>query len=103
MIHLPGGHLMPGPTPIAAAHTIKRMRAIAAELAAAGLQTRLYQSPGSVDVTATWQGRHRGMEAVVDEDNYVELRYWHPADATPAQIVAVITRVMDTITAAQDP
>jgi hypothetical protein len=95
---------MPDPTPIAAAHTIKRMRAIAAELAAAGLQTRLHQSPGSVDITATTGPLgHRGMEAVVDEDNYVELRYWHPADATPAQIVAVITRAMDTITAAQDP
>jgi hypothetical protein len=95
---------MPDPTPIATAQTIKRMRAIAAELTAAGLQTRLYQSPSSVDVTATRpQGHHRAMEAVVDEDNYVELRYWHPADATPAQIVAVITRAMDTITAAQHP
>jgi hypothetical protein len=41
-------------------------------------------------------------EAVVDEDNYVELRYWHPADANPAQIVAVITQAMDTITAAEE-
>lgn len=94
---------MRDPTPIAAAHTVKRMRAIAAELAAAGLHTRLYQSPGSVDVTAIRpQGRRRGMEAVVDEDNYVELRYWHPADATPAQIAAVITQAMDTITAAEE-
>jgi hypothetical protein len=94
---------MPDPTPIDAAHTIKRMRAIAAELTAAGLQTRLYQSPGSVDVTATRPQGNRGMEAVVDEDNYVELRYWHPADATPAQIAAVITRALDAITAAQRP
>jgi hypothetical protein len=93
---------MRDPTPIAAAHTVKRMRAIAAELAAAGLRTRLYQSPGSVDVTAIRPQGRRGMEAVVDEDNYVELRYWHPAGATPAQIAAVITRAMDTITAAQE-
>jgi hypothetical protein len=32
----------------------------------------------------------------------VELRYWHPADATPAQIAAVITQAMDTITTAQE-
>ena len=91
---------MQDPTPIGAAHTIARMRAIAAELTAAGLHTRLHQTPGSVDVRATTrpEGHHRGMEAVVDEDNYVELHYWHPADATPAQIAAVITRAMAAIT-----
>lgn len=38
---------MQDPTPIGAAHTIARMRAIAAELTAAGLHTRLHQTPAA--------------------------------------------------------
>jgi TPP-dependent trihydroxycyclohexane-1,2-dione (THcHDO) dehydratase len=35
---------------------------------------------------------------IIDEDGYVELRYWNDSAATPAQIAATITRALSVIT-----
>jgi hypothetical protein len=90
---------MPGT--VTAEQIAQRMRDIAAQLSAAGLDTRLHESRASIDVTASTRGPVRdAVEVCVDEDGYTELRYWHPADATPAQVCDVITRAIATITAA---
>jgi hypothetical protein len=34
----------------------------------------------------------------VDEDHYVQLSWWSPADATPGQIIATISRALAAIT-----
>jgi hypothetical protein len=81
--------------------TTARMCAIAAELAAAGLTARLHQTAGVMDITASL-GRPGGRpaEVIVDEDGYVEIRYWNVPGAAPAQVVAVITAALAAITAA---
>ena len=85
-----------------AVETAERMRAIAAGLTAAGLTTHLHDTSNALDITATLHrpGR-KETEVVVDEDGYVEIRYWNHAGATPAQVTAVIVRALAAITAAQ--
>lgn len=79
--------------------TLARMQAVAAELSAAGLETRLHEGRDSIDVTGTAKAEPGGreIEAIVDEDNYVELRYWSNPGATPAQVANVITRAIAVI------
>lgn len=78
------------------------MRAIADELSLAGLATRLHESRASIDVTATHTAAgQREAEVTVDEDAYTELRFWHQAGATPAQIAHLIIATLTAITAAQ--
>lgn len=82
--------------------TADRMRAIAAELTTAGLHTDLHETRASVDITATaHRPGCREIEAIVDEDGYVELRYWTRPDATPAQVSGAITRAIYAITHSQ--
>jgi hypothetical protein len=74
------------------------MRAIAAGLDAAGLDARVHDTCGVLDVTATL---HRPgckeIDVVVDEDGYVELRYWSAPGDTPAQVTATIGRALAAI------
>jgi len=57
---------------------------------------------GVLDVTAALH-RPGGKETVVivDDDGYVEIRYWNHPGATPDRVPAVITRALAAITAAQ--
>ncbi len=78
------------------------MRAIAVGLTAAGLTAHLHESSGALDITATLhRPDSKETEVIVDEDGYVEIRYWNPAGATPAQVTNVIVRALAAITAAQ--
>ena len=82
--------------------TERWMRAIAAGLGAGGLVAEVNQTRGVLDITATLQ-RPGGKPAkvVVDEDGYVELRYWNRPGATPEQVTTVILRALATIAVAQ--
>ena len=81
--------------------TAARMQEIAAGLQAAGLTARPHQTVGVLDITASLgQPGGRPTEVIVDEDGYVEIRYWNVPGATPAQVVAVITAALAAITAA---
>ena len=77
----------------------ERMAAIAAGLHAAGLHARVHDTRGVLDVTASL---HRpgckDTGITVDEDHYVQVSWWSPADAAPGQVVAVISRVLAAIT-----
>jgi hypothetical protein len=79
--------------------TEERMRAITSELTAAGLDAHLHDTRGVLDITATvHQPAAKDMHVIVDEDLYVEVRYWNPPSATPAQVTATISRALAAIT-----
>jgi hypothetical protein len=86
---------------VADAATRQRMQAIAAGLGAAGLTARMHETAGVLDITATL-GRPGGhaTEVIVDEDHYVEIRYWNPPGAAPGDVTAVITDALSAIAAA---
>jgi hypothetical protein len=82
--------------------TARRMRAIAAGLTAAGLTAQLHDTRGVLDITASLhRPGHKHAVVVVDDDGYVELRYWNHPGATPDQVTAVITRALAAVAAAQ--
>jgi hypothetical protein len=79
--------------------TERRMREVAAELTAAGLETGVYETRGVVDVRATLRREGCGpVEITYDTDGYVAVTYWHAPGATSAQVVATIKDVLIVIT-----
>jgi hypothetical protein len=77
----------------------RRLRAVAADLAAAGLDTGVYETRGVLDVRASLRRGGCGpVEVTYDGDGYVTLTYWHEPGATAAQVVATIKRVLAVIT-----
>jgi hypothetical protein len=82
--------------------TERWMRAIAAGLGSGGLVAEVNQTRGVLDITATLQRPgSKPAEVVIDEDGYVELRYWNRPGATPEQVTTVILRALATIAVAQ--
>jgi hypothetical protein len=77
----------------------ERMREAAAVLRKAGLATQVHETAGVLDVTATLgaPGRQE-IEVILDEDRYVEIRYWNLPAATPAEVSTVIARDLAAIT-----
>jgi hypothetical protein len=79
--------------------TERRMRAVAAELTAAGLESGVHEIRGVLDVRATLRREGFGpVEVTYDGDGYVAVTYWHEPGATPAQVAATINRVLAVIT-----
>ena len=79
-----------------------RMQAVAAALTASGLTAQVHVTRGVVDVTARWERADgKAAEVIVDDDGYVEVRYWNHPWATSAQIATVIVRALAAITATQ--
>jgi hypothetical protein len=88
-----------GPRAETEEQTEARMRAVAAELGAAGLDAVVYQTCGVFDVRATLRREGCGrVEITYDEDGYVQATYWHAPGATPAQVAATIKGVLAVIT-----
>ena len=82
--------------------TARRMRAITAGLMDAGLAVSLNVTQGVLDITAALdRPGGKASEVIVDEDGYVEVRYWNHPGATPEQITAVIVRALAAVNAAQ--
>jgi hypothetical protein len=81
------------------AQTVLRMHAIAAGLQAGGLDARVHDTQGVVDIRATlYNGDGKGTDVTLDEDGYVTLSYWNDPDATPSQIIDVINHALAAIT-----
>ena len=79
--------------------TEARMRAVADELAAAGLDTGVHEVRGVLDVRASLRRDGLGpVEVIYDGDGYVAVSYWHAPGATPAQVAATISGVLAVIT-----
>src|SRR5215471_2159525 len=80
---------------------VERLRTIEVGLAAIGLSTRLRESAGRADLTATLhQPGQREIEVVIDANGYTELRYWANLNVTPTRTVATITSALAVIAAA---
>jgi hypothetical protein len=79
--------------------TDARMRAVAAELQAAGLDTSVHETRGVLDVRASLRTEGFGpVEVTYDSDGYVTVSYWHAPGATPTQVGATINGVLGVIT-----
>jgi hypothetical protein len=84
--------------------TRERMRALVAELIAAGLTAQLYDTRASLDITAILGRPDFGNIAVIiSEEGHTQIRYWNDPAATPAQNAAVITRALAVIATASRP
>jgi hypothetical protein len=78
------------------------MRQVADGLTAAGLEARVHDTQGVLDVTATLQRpAGKASEVIVDEDGYTEIRYWSRPGASPAHVTTVIVRALAAIAVAQ--
>jgi len=65
-------------TPGSRAETIARMRAIATGLHAFGLDARVHDTRGVLDITATaYRPGSKDIEVICDEDGYVQISYWN--------------------------
>jgi hypothetical protein len=92
----------PSATAGSGGETARRMRAITTGLNDAGLVACLNETTGVLDISATLdRPGGKASEVIVDEDGYVELRYWNHPGATPEHITAVIIRALAAINAAQ--
>jgi hypothetical protein len=81
------------------AQTERRMRQVAAELSAAGLDARVHDTQGVLDIRATLRrDGHQPLEVTYDVDGYVQIAYWHTPGATPAQVAATINAALAVIT-----
>lgn len=79
--------------------TAQRMAELGRLLSVAGLRVRLTSTCGVLDLTAELdRPDSKSAEVIADEDGYVEVRYWNPPGARPAQIATVISRVLTAIT-----
>ena len=80
---------------------IRGMRAIEAEFAACGLTTHLTDARAGLDLSAILSpSGKREAEIWVDENGYVEVRYWSPPGASPPEIAATALRALRAITGA---
>ncbi|MEP7022662.1 MAG: hypothetical protein ABJB47_02380 [Actinomycetota bacterium] len=76
------------------------LRIVAATLETRGLQVRAESSASSRRLTVTWSGDgpygSPDSEVIVEDDGYVEWRYWPAADhpVNPARIAGVIADIL---------
>ena len=81
------------------AQTVLRMHAIAAGLRGGGLDARVHDTRGVIDIRATlYNGGGKGTDVTIDEDGYVTLSYWNDPGATPEQVIDVISRALLVLT-----
>jgi hypothetical protein len=79
--------------------TVARMHAIAAGLQGRGLEARVYDTHGVLDIRATLsEPAGKGTDVTVDEDGYVSVSYWNDPAAAPARVIEVISHVLAAIT-----
>ena len=78
-----------------------RMRAIEAVLASNGLTTHLTDARAGLDLSAVLSpSGHREAEIWVDENGYVEVRYWSPEGSTAEQVAMTALRALFAVTGA---
>jgi hypothetical protein len=75
------------------------MLVITGLLTAAGLTACLNVTRDIPDITARLPrpGR-RDIRLIIDDDGYIELRFWASPGATPSQITTTLTRAISVIT-----
>jgi hypothetical protein len=75
-----------------------RMRAIQSVFASNGLTTHLTDARAGLDLSAVLSpSGKREAEIWVDENGYVELRYWSPEGSTAEQIATIALRALHAV------
>ena len=88
----------PGPDDLRP-QTVTRMQAIAAGLQGTGLDASVHDTRGVLDIRASrYNAGSKNTDVTIDEDGYVTVSYWNDPDATPIQIVEIISRMLVAIT-----
>jgi hypothetical protein len=78
-----------------------RMRVIESVFASSGLTTHLTDARAGLDLSAVLSpSGKREAEIWVDENGYVEVRYWSPEGSTAEQIAALALRALHAVTGA---
>lgn len=78
-----------------------RMRAIESVFASNGLTTHLTDARAGLDLSAVLSpSGKREAEIWVDENGYVEIRYWSPEGSTAEQVATVALRALLAVTGA---
>ena len=73
-------------------------------LSAAGLAASLNVTRDIPDVTARLaQPGGRDITVIVDDDGYVELRFWAAPGATPSELTTILTRAITVIAGEPGP
>jgi hypothetical protein len=69
-------------------------------LTTAGLTAALNVTHDTPDITARLpQPGGRDITIIIDDDGYIELRYWARPDASPSEVTTTITRALAVVTA----
>ena len=91
----------PGPAPDPdPEESLQRMLVITGLLTAAGLTACLTVTRDVPDVTA-WlsQPGGRDIKIIIDDDGYIELRFWVSPDAAPERVTTIVTGTIAALTA----
>jgi hypothetical protein len=97
---------MPDPVPATsqapggddAEEALRRMIVLTGLLTASGLTARLNHTGDIPDITArlTRPGG-KDIQIIIDDDGYIEIRYWASPHDSPEQITTTLTRVLRAI------
>jgi hypothetical protein len=94
------GPAQPAGTPADPDEVLQRMLIITGLLTAAGLTAALNVTRETPDITARLpQPGGRDLTIIIDDDGYIELRYWASPGATPGEVTTTITRALAVVTA----
>jgi hypothetical protein len=94
------GPAQPAGTPADPDEVLQRMLIITGLLTAAGLTAALNVTRETPDITARLpQPGGRDITIIIDDDGYIELRYWASPGATPSEVTTTIIRALAVVTA----
>jgi hypothetical protein len=80
--------------------SLQRMLVITGLLTAAGLTACLNVTRGIPDITARLsRPGGRDIRVIIDDDGFIELRFWASPASSPSQITTTVTRAIGVITA----
>ena len=97
----PAADTGPDPDP---EESLQRMLVLTGLLSAAGLTASLNVTRDIPDVTARLaQPGGRDITVIIDDDGYIELRFWAGPGATPSELTTVLTRAITVIAAKPGP
>ena len=78
---------------------MQRMLILTGLLTAAGLTAALNVTRETPDITARLpQPGGRDITVIIDDDGYIELRFWASPASTPSQITSTLTRAISVVT-----
>jgi len=78
-----------------AEEALRRMIVLTGLLTASGLAACLNHTGGIPDITARLPGSGgKDIQVIIDDDGYIEIRYWASPQDTPEQITTTLIRML---------